>query len=47
MDKVGVKWAVAQRRAMYRAQKACDEQNLPYPEELIEFLKNVRKYSGC
>lgn len=47
MDNAAAKRSVAHRRAMYRVQKVCDEQDLPYPAELIEFLKNVRKYSGC
>lgn len=37
---------VAQRRVMARVQKLCDEQGLPYPPELCEWLMSLQKVRG-
>lgn len=44
MDDYTAKRLVEQRRGMLKVQKACDEQNLPYPSELIEFLTMIARY---
>lgn len=38
MDEATAKTIVAERRMMAKVQRACDEQDLPYPPELTAYL---------
>lgn len=46
MDNATVKKIIWERRAMNRARKVCDEQNLPYPAELCEWLLSLAVVCG-
>lgn len=44
MDEASVRRIVAERRAMAKIQKLCDDQDLPYPPELCSYLMDVHNY---
>lgn len=43
MDEAAAARLVAKRRAMAKVQKLCDEQDLPYPPELIAWLTDLHQ----
>lgn len=44
MDEATAKTLIATRRTMAKVQKACDDRDLPYPPELVEYLTSVLRY---
>lgn len=44
MDEATVKLLIANRRAMNKLRRMCDERDLPYPSELCAYLLDLYEY---